>query len=141
MHKVMAEKKQHNKILKNLKKHFKVDEDEMAEEEYRNEDKASPPATFVPRGNKKYDQEEEDDEDSDEDDNDPYDGDVMDNEDEIEEGGRDYLENRSNNNMRSYPEDKDDILEDEGIVKPNKAQRKKMSAVEIAKRITRKTNM
>ncbi len=140
MHKVKAERKQHDKILSGLKRHFRVDEDEMAdeeaEEEYENEDKASPPATFLPRRKKEYN-----DEDSDEKDDDPYDGDVMDNEDEIEEGGRDYLENRSNNNMRSYPETKSQILEDEGIVKPSKAQRKKMSAVEIAKRITRKTNM
>lgn len=134
MHKVMAEKKQHNKILKGLKKHFKVDEEEMAEEEYKNEDKASPPATFLPRkAGSKY--EEDDEEDDDDDDN------VMGSEDEIEDGGRDYLENRSNNNMKSYPEDKSDILEDEGMIKPSKAQRKKISAVEIAKRITRKTNM
>lgn len=140
----MAEKKQHNKILKGLKKHFKVDEEEMAEEEYKNEDKASPPATFLPRkAGSKYEEDDEDDEDDNDDDEEDDDDDdnVMGSEDEIEDGGRDYLENRSNNNMKSYPEDKSDILEDEGMIKPSKAQRKKISAVEIAKRITRKTNM
>lgn len=130
MQKVQAEKKQHNKLLKGLKKHFNVDEHEMAEEQYKNEDKASPPATFLPG---------KDNEDDDEDDS--SDGDFMDNEEEIEEGGRDYLANLSNNNERSYPEDKDEILEDEGIVKPSKEQRKKLSAVAIAKKIGKKTNV
>jgi len=114
---------------------FDVDENEMAEEEYENEDKSSPPATFLPK--RGYSNDEE----SDEDDDDESDGHLMDNQDEIEEGGRDSLANLSNNNMKSYPEDEDDILEDQGIVRPDKEKRKKMSAITIAKRVARKTNM
>lgn len=117
-----------------LRKHFNVVEDD-AEEEYENEDKASPPATFLP--GKKGDDDDEDDDDE----GDSYGDDFMDNEEEIEEGGRDYLANLSNNNMRSYPENKSEILEDEGIVRPDKEKRKKISAISIAKRIARKTNM
>ena len=60
----------------------------MAEEEYKNEDKASPPATFLPRkAGSKY--EEDDEEDDDDDDN------VMGSEDEIEDGGKNKMKNLS----------------------------------------------
>lgn len=128
-------KKKNKDSLKMLKKHFNVAEED-AEDEYENEDKASPPATFLPRRQKEDDYEEDEDEDDDE-----SHRDVMDTDDEIEEGGEDAFEDRSNNDMRSYPEDESEIMEDEGMIKPSKAQRKKMSAVEIAKRITRKSHM